>query len=675
MFKNLGIRKKITGGFALVIILAGITGAAGWFGISTVGRSLHVVGSEEAPILDVASEMRLNLKDAITAMDEFKTATSVLSSDDSELLDGITADFESTISEFDAFADAILEGGRVADQDILPTDNQDLADLVRRSESTHNDSFQPAARELMKDGHKLLAQAAERNQAMRELESIFEEIRTQGDMVFHQLQAEVSLATGDEMKDGLTGLGYASDMLLAMADSRIVLEEFVQSRDLDAMPQLHAEFQDRVADFDAATIPLQDGAHGFEVAQTAKQLQDRHTLFQEQATILMSSHETLVSTARDVDEAMTRFDAAGEETQELLARVEEAAIGEMALAKETGARAVVTSRTAMAVAVGLALVLGVLIGILITRSVADPLNQAIAGLRTGSEQITSAAGQVSSASQDLASSASTQASSLEETSAAMKEMTASVNENLQHSQRSADLTGSMLEQVAVGRQAMDRMSTAITDIKKSSDDTAHIISTIEGIAFQTNLLALNAAVEAARAGDAGKGFAVVAEEVRNLAQRSSEAARDTSELISAGSRQADVGVAECDSVNTILQEIISGIQEVGELVSTVAQANSEQSRGIEDVNRAIAQVDGLTQQNAASSEETASASEELSAQAVEMREMIGKLNAVITGAASSSGPAFTPRSARPDVGVSLANEVIKLGHEDLANEADELLEI
>ncbi len=665
----------------MVVGLAAITGAAGWFGITAVGHSLHVVGSEEAPVLDVASEMRLNLKDAITAMDEFRAATAVLATDDSAELERITADFHDTVEQFDVFADAILEGGRVADQDIVPTDNPDLADLVRQSDTIHNEKFQPAAHELMEKGHHLLALSANRNEAMEEMEVSFTTVQNQGDTLYHQFEAEVAMAESDELRTSLTGLEYASDLMLAMAESRIVLEEFIQGRDRNGMQELRKEFQAQVDAFDGAIGPLMDGTYGYEITQGARLLDEEHATFQKHAQKLMVNHEAMAKAAEDLDAAMARFDAAGEGTQDLLARVEEAAIGEMAQAKATGARAVVTSRTAMALAVGLALLLGTLIGILITRSVAGPLNRAIAGLRTGSEQITSAAGQVSSASQDLAASASTQASNLEETAAAMQEMTASVNENLQHSRRSADLTSSVLVRVDEGRQAMDLMSAAISDIKKSSDDTANIISTIEGIAFQTNLLALNAAVEAARAGDAGKGFAVVAEEVRNLAQRCSDAARDTSELISTGSRQAEVGVAQCDNVNGILQEIITGIQEVGELVASTSQANAEQSRGIDEVNRAISQVDSLTQRNAASSEETASASEELSAQAVEMREMVGHLNTVITGHKENSPSAYAPaqkpapRSGRPDTHGAMVDSVINLSSEDRDIESCDLLEI
>jgi methyl-accepting chemotaxis protein len=171
---------------------------------------------------------------------------------------------------------------------------------------------------------------------------------------------------------------------------------------------------------------------------------------------------------------------------------------------------------------------------------------------------------------------------------------------------------------------MRRLSEAMDKIKASSDETAKIVKTIDEIAFQTNLLALNAAVEAARAGDAGKGFAVVAEEVRNLAMRSAEAAKSTSQLIEESVANAEGGVTLNHEVMEHLEEISKQVVRVSEVMDEVAAATDQQSQGIDQVNVAVEQMNQVTQQTAANAEESSSASEELTSQAEEMRNLVAQ---------------------------------------------------
>jgi methyl-accepting chemotaxis protein len=173
-----------------------------------------------------------------------------------------------------------------------------------------------------------------------------------------------------------------------------------------------------------------------------------------------------------------------------------------------------------------------------------------------------------------------------------------------------------------GVESMNRMSSAINKIKTSSDSTAKIVKTIDEIAFQTNLLALNAAVEAARAGEAGKGFAVVAEEVRNLAMRSAEAAKNTANLIEEAVKNSENGVAINFEVLTNFQDITEKINKVSQVVAEIAAASEQQDLGIGQVNKSVEQMNMLTQQNAANAEESASAAEEMSSQSEEMRSMV-----------------------------------------------------
>jgi methyl-accepting chemotaxis protein len=293
---------------------------------------------------------------------------------------------------------------------------------------------------------------------------------------------------------------------------------------------------------------------------------------------------------------------------------------------------------------GIMILAAIVVGLLawyIARSISKPLSAAVRSLTSGAEQVAAASGQVAQSSTGMAEGASEQAANIEETSASLEEITSMTRQNTENANSAKGLAGEAHTASATGTETMARMSLAIGDIKKSADETAGIVKTIEEIAFQTNLLALNAAVEAARAGDAGKGFAVVAEEVRNLAQRAAEAARRTSDLIEGSVTSADKGVAISDEVGEILTQITDRVAKVDSIVAEVAVASHEQGQGIEQINTAIAQMDQVTQSNAANSEEGASAAEELSAQASEMMKVVTDL-AELVGEQLSSRAAPRP---------------------------------
>jgi methyl-accepting chemotaxis protein len=279
-----------------------------------------------------------------------------------------------------------------------------------------------------------------------------------------------------------------------------------------------------------------------------------------------------------------------------------------------------------------ALIIGVLLAVFITRSIVGPISKVIAGLSSGSEQVTSASGQVSSASQQLAEGASEQASSLEESSSALEEMASMTRQNADNANKADSMMAESKKVVGEGSRAVEQVSGAIDGIKKSAGETAKIIKTIDEIAFQTNLLALNAAVEAARAGEAGKGFAVVAEEVRNLARRAAEAARNTSELIEGSQKQADSSVSVVENLTKTFVGIEESSGKVAVLVSEIAAASKEQAQGIDQVNTGVAEMDKVVQQNAANAEESASAAEELSSQAQELNAMVAELQGIVGGA-------------------------------------------
>ena len=340
--------------------------------------------------------------------------------------------------------------------------------------------------------------------------------------------------------------------------------------------------------------------------------------------------------------AFTPVDVGDGVTWGLLAEMDEAEA--LAAVHETEKQIAKTQWLMMIVGiVGVAAI--VLVALLVAGSIANPIKRIIAGLTSGAEQTSSASGQVSSASQSLAQGASEAAAAVEETTSSIEEMSSMVKQNAGNADEAKTLADAARGAADKGSQAMTRMSGAIDDIKASSDQTAKIIKTIDEIAFQTNLLALNAAVEAARAGEAGKGFAVVAEEVRNLAQRSAQAARDTADLIEGSAKNADNGVAISKEVGTSLEEIADGSGKVNELVAEIAAACNEQAQGITQINQAVGQMDQVTQSNAANAEESASAAEELSAQAEELTNMVRQLQAIVGGGTLSAGGQDHPHDA------------------------------
>jgi methyl-accepting chemotaxis protein len=272
-----------------------------------------------------------------------------------------------------------------------------------------------------------------------------------------------------------------------------------------------------------------------------------------------------------------------------------------------------------------------IVSFLITRRIVGPLNAVSGTLDEISAQISGASTQLTSASQSLADATSDQAASLEETSASLEEV-ASMSESSAENARKADELSSQARAASTqGDQSVDQLSKAMSGIGDASHRISKIIKVIEEIAFQTNLLALYAAIEAEDAGAQGTRFGVVAEEVRKLAQRVDEAAKETSTLIEDAVNQAAQGANATQSVESALRSIGTDVGEVAELIASIARASEEQAKGVGQINQAVSQMDGVTQQNAANAEETASAATVLSEQAQSVREAVVNLSAVMSG--------------------------------------------
>jgi methyl-accepting chemotaxis protein len=295
-------------------------------------------------------------------------------------------------------------------------------------------------------------------------------------------------------------------------------------------------------------------------------------------------------------------------------------------------------RNALLTILAVVIVLGVVMfgaGLFIARSITRPVQHVIQGLTDSSEQFVSVSNQVSSASQLLAEGSSEQAASIEETSSSLEEMSSMTKQNADNACTADNLMKQSRLMVEKANGSMTELTQSMEDISKASDETSKIIKTIDEIAFQTNLLALNAAVEAARAGEAGAGFAVVANEVRNLAMRAAEAAKNTAVLIEGTVKKVKEGSELVERTNGAFSEVSKSAAKVAGLVSEIAAASGEQAQGIDQVNKAVSEMERVTQQSAANAEESAAAGEELTAQAEQLKRYVGDLDALIGGGASN----------------------------------------
>ena len=355
--------------------------------------------------------------------------------------------------------------------------------------------------------------------------------------------------------------------------------------------------------------------------------------------------------------------------------------------------------------VALAIALGVVIALFITRSITAPLARAVSvaetvargdltarievtgndeasqllsalrhmnerlvdlvgRVRTGSEGIATAAAQIAAGNTDLSQRTEEQAASLEETAASMEELTATVKQNADNATQGNTLAGQASSTATRGGEVVGRVVDTMRDISQSSEQVAQIISVIEGIAFQTNILALNAAVEAARAGEQGRGFAVVAGEVRTLAQRSATAAKEIKDLIATSVERVNNGTALVDDAGRTMGEIVQSVRRVADLMGEITAASGEQRTGIEQVSQAVSQMDEVTQQNAALVEQASAAAQSLSTQAGALRELVSVFKvsgsavsaismpsvastAAVRAPAAVAAPAVKPVSASP----------------------------
>jgi hypothetical protein len=434
-----------------------------------------------------------------------------------------------------------------------------------------------------------------------------------------QLVAVRDMTLIDMMHDGIRATVYRA-RLAALEKAKSELAGAAEE-----LGEMSGNMREYLAQMDA--LPLSSSIKSTIV--TAKPEIERYIELAEQI-IRAGSDGSTAAHASLVTAFSEQFEVLEEQLGKLGEQIEQEAEATVAAAESSVPRQNMLALSVSAVLMLFAIALSFLLG----RSVTVPLSEVANRLKLQVTNVRASSSQIARQGQGIAERSTEQAASLEETAASLEEVSAQSKQNAENARMANKLSAEVEGKSAEGVEAMEVMSGSIQKMKEAGDETAEIIKSIEEIAFQTNLLALNAAVEAARAGEAGKGFAVVAEEVRNLAQRSTSAAKNTAEKLQRSKDLANESVNLSARVRAILSEIREQARKAASVVSEISTSVREQAVGIDQVNSAVRDLDKVTQLNSASAEEFAASGAALSEQSNYVGAAVHALEQVLYGGAA-----------------------------------------
>lgn len=674
MFEKMSLGNKLISGFiviAMVILIVGIVG----YSVASKMKKETQVFIETIPLLDASMEM------GSAVMSDRLIIMEMNDSPDRKEIESFWSEHQENVMEFDDYVGGILNGGNVKGGLMYAATDEKMRQRVRDVDRFHNDNFQPLIEKIRDLKIKEIELNQESKSEMKRMEQsygeIIESLEELEDRVKSNIRSLIAKgrSAGQIIGKENTWADVAMEMKITLAEARIIIEKSGQLLESESLDDHMKKFDTKMGEFDKRISALLKGGKTSEgwikavddagirnIVNNIARTRDQK--FNPAAEKLLSANDQLASVRVEWRDMDRKADEAGVNMEELLNEVETLAGDAVDAVAEFSMRIASASIYRMAMGVLIGFILAIILGVIITRSIARPINEVIEAVSSGSDQVTSAAAQISSSSQSIAEGATEQAASLEETSSSLEEMSSTIQQNADNAGEARNLSTVAKDTAIKGSESVKKMIDAANEINKSSEEVSKIIKVIDEIAFQTNLLALNAAVEAARAGEHGKGFAVVAEEVRNLAGRSAEAAKTTAGLIEDSTDKARMGAKLASESGDVLNEIVVNITKASDLIAEIAAASREQAEGINQVTKAVAQMDQVTQQNSAFSEETASGSEELSSQAENLKDIIDTLVAIIGG---GGGKIYSKPEFKKEKSVTLKSVAEKPRTEDIHN--------
>jgi len=603
----------------IITILVVVSSAIAWFGISGAGKindSLNSLIDNDAKKVSLSAKIEQNIIEMQRAEKNIILATT-------------QEDMDQFEKEFDT-ARTDLDEKRAALRDMLTTEkNKAFLDDFKTKYELYVQTYRNVAT-LTRENSNVKAKILLNGEAREKIlivDKLTDDLRS-------SIQTELNKKLDVKSRSRLRALALISaaesNTLKSVRDAgRAIIEtkEAEMALLVDRSNKFLKEAHKNIADLKKLT-------QGEEVAivnQTITALAEYETI---QSSILALTLKNSNQRAMDLSQTKAREYVA--EARDAIAKIAKDNAQNMEVAKTKSDENYAEIRNVnIAVAFG-GITLALVIAFFMVRQMMNLITNSVNSVSEGAEQVASASNQISSSSQQLAEGAQEQAASVEEITSSLTEIKATIDQNSENA-READMLGKDANESAkMGYDHIQELSKSMLEINESSRKISNIIKTIDEIAFQTNLLALNAAVEAARAGEHGLGFAVVAEEVRNLAQRSAEAAKDTANIIEKSISDVQKGNQITEQTNKAFVEILDKVKKTGDIVGEIAIASKEQSTGVNELSEAMSQVDSVTQVIASNSEESAAASEEMSAQAITMKGTIAEL-ASIFGIESDGG--------------------------------------